>query len=124
MMAEEKTMDPASRKMVKAKNKDSVWECSSWAGRGRQCWQLTAEGGSLHRPALVTGSGIYLPETNWIAFPNTTRLRSHINAASKSVTLYQKSSKRIGLINSLNIHGPPFKHRVLKLAWHLENGNF
>lgn len=63
-MAEEKTMGPASRKMVKAESKDSVWECSTWAGcqeddAGR-CLQRTA--GCLHRPALVTVSGIYLPK--------------------------------------------------------------
>lgn len=49
-MAEEKMMGPASRKMVKAESKDSVWECSAWAG----CREDDA-GRSLQRTVVSTG---------------------------------------------------------------------
>lgn len=49
-MAEEKTMGPASRKMVKAESKDSVWERSTGAGCGED-----DAGRSLQRKAVPTG---------------------------------------------------------------------
>lgn len=107
-------MNPAARKLVKAESKETV-ECSSEPGGEGQLWHLLWKDCILHGPAIVTFGGTYLPETNRIALPNAVRLRSHITV-SNGVVLYQLSSKHIDLVNSQNVHMPPFKHRVLKLS--------